>query len=120
MNILGAGRAISAINRTPGGILETNRFNNRIGQNITSNTKDARRQRIARWVDMTNNKSSTLIREIDYNADTGELTLDFTNGHSYRYYGVPENVIMDFAAVPSLGQYYNIFIKNNYTYVRLR
>ena len=47
--------------------------------------------------------------------DTSGLLLKFTSGETYKYTGVTEQVINEFAAAPSKGKYFGANIRNKYT-----
>jgi len=69
-------------------------------------------------VDMTPVVSSN-IEAIGYDPDAEQLFVNFKNGTSYRYDGVPQHEYNSFRFAGSHGQYLNVFIKNNYAYTQL-
>ena len=58
---------------------------------------------------------SSAIEAIDYNPATKVLTITFTGGKTYDYYGVPKSVYEAFIAAPSKGTFYNDYIKDHYS-----
>jgi DNA helicase HerA-like ATPase len=62
-------------------------------------------------------ESSTVLR-IGYDAAVGELYVEFTNGSTYVYYDVPEQVFEAFAGSGSKGVFLNANIKGKYRFGR--
>ncbi len=58
--------------------------------------------------------NSSALSWVDYDPDTEELTITFTNGRSYAHQGVPEQVYQDLLSAPSAGSYYSSRIKGVY------
>ena len=56
--------------------------------------------------------NSSVISNASYEGQT--LTLDFTNGKSTSYIGVPESVALGLESAASAGAYYNDNIKGKY------
>lgn len=62
---------------------------------------------------------STTIHCITYERATEKLLIDFVNGSSYRYFNVSYETFYDLHHAPSKGRYFNIYIKNRYSYQRI-
>ena len=58
--------------------------------------------------------NSTAIVAIGYDAQTSRLRIQFQQGHSYDFCGVPQNVHAAFMRAYSKGSYYNDYIKDRY------
>jgi hypothetical protein len=56
--------------------------------------------------------SSSAIRAVGYDGDT--LTVEFHNGDVYDHPGVPESVYRGLMSAPSMGAYYNRYIRGRY------
>ena len=61
--------------------------------------------------------SSSVIREIDYDADRRELTVSLASGKVYIYRRVPPEAFAEFAAARSKGAHFNAHIRDKYFYV---
>lgn len=59
--------------------------------------------------------NSTAIASIDYNQDSHEMHVVFHKTGKYIYYDVPESVYLDFLKSKSVGQYFNVHIKDKYS-----
>jgi lysyl-tRNA synthetase class 2 len=59
---------------------------------------------------------STVIRSIDYRADSRELDVLFTTGRRYRFHGVPPDAAEDFRAARIKGRHFNARIRGRYSY----
>jgi hypothetical protein len=68
-------------------------------------------------------KYSSCVFDYEYESSPetalGTLDIRFRERGAYRYYQVPEDVIEDWESAGSLGQYFNEFIRNNYSYDRI-
>jgi KTSC domain len=72
---------------------------------------------------------SRCVASLDYEpfvegGTTGDMTVTFVgppNGGygTYKYKDVPLNVYVDFAGAASQGQYFNLYIKNQFAYERI-
>lgn len=62
--------------------------------------------------------SSSDLSSVGY--ENGTLYIAFNSGGLYAYYHVPESVYYDLMSAPSHGKYFHRFIKNNYSYKRIR
>lgn len=58
--------------------------------------------------------NSSFIKAFDYHSETKTLRLEFDNGSIYNYHDVPDSVYQALKSAPSIGQYYNAFIKEKY------
>ena len=63
--------------------------------------------------------ASTNVQSIRYDPQTETLEVEFLSGWVYQYYGVPENMHMQFMQAPSKGQFLNTYIRNSYAYSRV-
>jgi hypothetical protein len=61
--------------------------------------------------------ASSVIREIDYDADRRELTVSLASGKIYIYRRVPPEAFAEFAASRSKGAHFNEHIRDKYFYV---
>ncbi|WP_080484233.1 KTSC domain-containing protein [Burkholderia vietnamiensis] len=57
---------------------------------------------------------SSAIRAVGYDPSTMRLRILFMQGHSYDFCRVPANVHGGLMSAPSMGSYYNNFIKDRY------
>lgn len=67
---------------------------------------------------MTVYLSSSAITAVNYNENTKVLTITFTSGKSYDYFGVPESVYRGLISAYSAGEYFNEHIKDQYSLSR--
>ncbi len=58
---------------------------------------------------------SSNIAAIGYSSDTGTLTIQFNNGRTYEYYGVPESEYENLKNASSKGSYAHQNIYNVYS-----
>jgi len=59
--------------------------------------------------------SSSNISYIGYDYDTQELYITFVKGDTYKYDNVPEQVFKEFLEASSVGKYYIVNIRGQYT-----
>ncbi len=59
---------------------------------------------------------SSVMDEVEYDADAQVLTITFDSGKVYRYKGVPEGVYGELMAADSKGTYFNASIKGQYEF----
>ncbi len=59
---------------------------------------------------------STAIAFIGYDRDRAVLTVTFTTGRRYKYYGVPSDVVTAFRHAPSKGAFFNQRIRDRYRF----
>ena len=57
---------------------------------------------------------SSAIRAVGYDAANLRMRILFTEGHSYDFCRVPAHVYNGLMSAPSMGSYYNNFIKDRY------
>jgi hypothetical protein len=57
---------------------------------------------------------STVIAEMSFDHESGDLTVIYTSGQTYRYKGVPEQAYKELKASRVKGRYLRFFIKGNY------
>lgn len=62
---------------------------------------------------------STTVRSIGYNARSQVLEVEFQSGTVYQYFDVPEAVHEEFRGADSKGKYFNLEIRDEYSFVRL-
>ena len=62
---------------------------------------------------------SSNIAAIAYASDTEVLSINFLNGSTYEYYGVPQNVFDEFLIADSKGRYFNANIKDVFSFNRV-
>jgi Helicase HerA, central domain/KTSC domain len=62
---------------------------------------------------------SSNVASAGYDAASSVLEVEFSNGHVYQYFDVPQIVYEQLIQAPSVGQYFNVNIKGVYRYARL-
>lgn len=62
--------------------------------------------------------SSSNIAAVGYDAENQTVYVQFLNGSTYAYKGVPENEFENLRTAPSVGSYLNRNFKNVYPYER--
>ena len=62
---------------------------------------------------------SSVIASVAYAAPDAALDVEFTSGASYRYVGVPAQVVHDFLAAASKGVFFNRSIRPCYPCTKL-
>jgi len=60
--------------------------------------------------------ASTAIQEIDYDETYEVLTVTFTDGSTYKYWNVPQEVYAELLYAGSAGSYFNREIRGKYNY----
>ena len=63
--------------------------------------------------------SSSTVMSIGYDRQTETLEIEFGSGRVYQYYGVPDNLHSKIMQVPSKGQFFNTYIRDQYPYSRV-
>ena len=58
--------------------------------------------------------SSSVLSRVVYTAETQTLTVTFTSGRTYRYTGVPVHMFEALRQSPSVGRYFNEYIRGVY------
>jgi hypothetical protein len=62
---------------------------------------------------------STVIAEMNFDPDLGELTITYTSGQTYKYKGVPEKVYKELKASRVQGRYLRFFVKDKYEFEKV-
>ena len=62
--------------------------------------------------------SSSNISSVGYDASAMTLEVEFSSGHIYQYFDVPESVYQELSRANSVGGYLAKNIKNVYRYTR--
>lgn len=62
--------------------------------------------------------SSSSITAVGYDAENQAVYVQFVNGSTYAYKGVPEHEFENLRTAPSVGSYFNRNYKNVYPYER--
>ncbi len=62
---------------------------------------------------------SSVVREIDYEPESGALTVAFATGRVYRYYRVEPEVYEAFRIAASKGRFFNLRIRDQYRFDEL-
>ena len=62
---------------------------------------------------------STAINSIDYDPDSSKLTVEFHKRGTYEYYDVPLDTYVDFQQSSSHGTYFNLYIRDQFTFTRI-
>ena len=65
------------------------------------------------------NVASTNLMSVGYDERTQTLEVEFFDGRVYQYYGVPDNMHSQLMQAPSKGQFFSIYIRNNYPFSRV-
>jgi hypothetical protein len=60
---------------------------------------------------------SSVIKSVDYKRRT--MLIEFNSGNKYKYKGIPRNLFDAFKNAPSIGQYFNRYIKDKYQFERV-
>lgn len=63
--------------------------------------------------------SSSNIASVGYDSGSETLEVEFLNGTVYQYYGVSEPLYQQLIQEPSVGRFFNAYIKNSYPYSRV-
>ena len=58
--------------------------------------------------------TSNVIKSFDYDEKTQTLRVEFSSGSIYKYHDVPESVYQELKIAPSIGQYFNTYIREKY------
>lgn len=64
--------------------------------------------------------SSSNLRAVGYNPLQNKLTIEFNSGSVYEYYNVPKQVYEGLLNASSKGGYHYKYIKNSYSYSKIR
>ena len=63
---------------------------------------------------------SSMLRSAGYHPERSILELEFNNGRIYRYFGVPQEVVVELMAAESKGRYFLDQIDDLYPYLQVR
>jgi len=63
---------------------------------------------------------SSNIKSIGYNGTNKCLEIEFNNGGIYEYCGVPNEIYVSLMSAPSHGKYFNQYIKNLYSFNKVK
>lgn len=55
----------------------------------------------------------------EYNPETGDMIVNFQQRGSYRYFNVPIEVFVEFGGAYSMGTYFNLYIRDQYSFERI-
>jgi KTSC domain len=72
--------------------------------------------------DTNMNKQSVIssnLRSVGYEAESQTLEVEFHNGGTYQYFGVPSSHYVGLMKAVSLGTYLHTYIKGSYRYQKL-
>lgn len=64
--------------------------------------------------------SSSNISSIGYDINSNTLEIEFHDGGIYQYYGVSDSVYNSLMSAASHGSYFSNFIKDRYSYRKIR
>lgn len=70
-------------------------------------------------ISATETVSSQAISEITYSPDVSSLYVEYTNGRTYVYKGVPDHIHFELLHSTSMGSYMNKNIKGKYPFDEL-
>ena len=62
---------------------------------------------------------SSMVQEIGWDDEAGELTVTFNNGQTYAYTGTDEGLAIEGSKAPSVGQWVNTELKGKYQFRRV-
>jgi len=63
--------------------------------------------------------NSSRIHSVSYEGNLQELTVEFSRGGTYKYFGVPEDVYIMLVNAESVGKTLNSMVKGKYEYQKL-
>jgi len=63
--------------------------------------------------------ASANVTAVGYDEPSLTLEVHFSSGAIYQYFDLPRSTYDDLMNAPSKGQYFNLYIRNNYRYMRL-
>ena len=64
--------------------------------------------------------TSSNLRSVGYDHQSGVLEIEFLSGGVYQYFGVPEHIHAGLMAASSHGSYFSAHIKDAYTFQKIR
>lgn len=62
---------------------------------------------------------STCVADVEYNPLTREMTVQFVERGTYKYKEVPIDEYVDFEMAASQGKYFNLYVRDRYSYERV-
>lgn len=62
---------------------------------------------------------SSLVQRAVYDASKQTLAVTFSTGRTYLYFNVPADVYSELQAAPSMGQYFNWCVRDQYEFREL-
>lgn len=63
---------------------------------------------------MAKQKQSSIIKRVEYDPGTRDLTITFTTGSKYIYRDVPQAVVRRFTTAESQGMFFHTHIRNKF------
>jgi KTSC domain len=67
-----------------------------------------------------NHANSTMITSLAYRSDAQVLEVVFCNGGIYEYAQFSEMDYQDLVQAKSIGEHFNLFVRNNFPYFKVR
>jgi hypothetical protein len=64
--------------------------------------------------------TSSVVAAVGYDPRCQRLEVELKGGTLYRYRGVPANIHRAFMAALSKGSFYNLYVRDDYPFVRVR
>lgn len=64
-------------------------------------------------------RDSMCVESIDYDWESNDLTVNFQQRGSYVYHGVSLETFSEFGSAYSMGTYFNLYIRDQYSYERV-
>lgn len=64
-------------------------------------------------------RDSSFVKNVAWDEDSESLFIRFNSGTTWVYFGVPRNIYSELIKSPSVGQYFNINIRNFYSSQRI-
>ncbi len=62
---------------------------------------------------------SECVKDVQYDEFTGDLTIEFQERGTYVYHDFPLTEMAQFIGASSKGQYFNLYIREHYSYERV-
>lgn len=62
---------------------------------------------------------STCVADVSYDPETFEMTVAFVKRGTYKYFEVPLDEYVDFETANSQGTYFNLYIRDRYSFERI-
>jgi hypothetical protein len=62
---------------------------------------------------------STCVANVEYDPTTQDMTIAFIKRGTYKYFEVPIDTYVDFETAGSQGKYFNLYIRDRYTFERV-